>query len=85
MPAIVTSLIFYMQMRVEKKYKACAYINYRHFTQQCKNKTKTINSAGVTRYHLYPSQLLSLAQIASFCKCLAYWAFSGLLCITTGK
>ena len=35
MPAIVTSLIFYMQIRVEKKYKAFAYRNYRHFTQQC--------------------------------------------------
>ena len=35
MTAIVTSLIFYMQMWVEKNPKAFAYRNYRHFTQQC--------------------------------------------------
>jgi hypothetical protein len=53
MPAIVTSLIFYMQIRVEKKYKAFAYRNYRHFTKQCRQQMYAPWALD-TKYYFFP-------------------------------
>ena len=39
---MAASLTFYMQMQIEKKYKAFAYRNYRQFTQQCIQPEKEI-------------------------------------------